>query len=268
MSHETLENTSNIIIPFPIYHFVDTNTNTYHGYIGYPTKTLTMDGKIVWRPDQLDNKRYGPWFLYDVFYAFSPMIRPIPNRLKLYEATKSGEFPYDTKSVNYVRDPFDLDNNAVYFITWNQPMPNTVPLYIHKTNDGCIFPSYDKDPPEETAVIGSPKWDNDIISPIFVMRKPIYNYLPIQGSCLPTLSTSGMSFERCFLTTDKNIFKDQNSARTLLQQLDIDNKSNSLTENMRTKKKSKYIKLLIIIPIFVISLLIIIFSRKNNTKIN
>ena len=194
-----------IITKFCIMHHNDPNTNTYRGVI-----------------TSSPCKHKQNWEKYYTFYALSPMIRPIPNGLKLINTTKINKYPYNTTTVDHAYDPFDIQKNAVYFITWTQPVPATVPLYIHISPDGNSYPSFNKNPPS----IGN--WSQDPIGPLYVLvdtythptnldsnnnklptwkidsnGNPIFLFSKNNNRCIPNLN--GISLEQCFLETDLNI---------------------------------------------------------------
>ena len=157
------QNQSVIISQFCIMHYNDPNTNTYNGYISYPTRIKTIDGfetKCTQPPSE-----YGQWQLYQKFYALSPMIRPIPTGLKLINANTMDYYPYSTKNIKHVYDPFDIQQESISFMTWTQPVPGTVPLYLHISPNGDSYPSFDKNPPSEG------NWTQNKMSPLFVSIK-------------------------------------------------------------------------------------------------
>ncbi len=152
----------NVIIPFCIYHYIDPSTQTYYGYIGNPRKTRLDDGSEVYQcpPEPRTFKR---WFLAGTFYAVSPSFRPIPVGMRIFCAKRIKKFPYATNDVDAMYDPYNIKDDCVYFTTYNQPVPNTEPLYFHISGD-LVFPSFDPRPPSD-----DPTWEQTNISPIFVM---------------------------------------------------------------------------------------------------
>ena len=231
-----------IVVPYCIYHYKDYSTQTFYGFIGNPIKVRKNNEDIL--ECRHPPPEYGSWFYYGSFYALNPMIRPIPSGLKLINSIKSGGFPYDTKYVKYAYDPFNIRTEAVSFLTWTQAVSDTVPLYIHISPDGDVFPSFDKNPPSN-----QPNWTQDKISPIFVLVDPSqhftnldsalnpishynkgsdgipqFKFLPSDGRCIP--DPNGVSIEQCFLLTDEDIFHTAANfgPRSLLEQLQFDNK--------------------------------------------
>jgi hypothetical protein len=205
------------IVPYCIHHYVDLNTNTYHGYIGEPA-IVNQDGNIIYKClDNTNGNGYDDkWVLYGSFYVVSPMVRPIPDGLKLINANKSGKYPYNTQSVNYSYDVFNVEPNSVSFLAWTRPLQGTVPLYLHITPNGGAYPSFDKNPPQQEG------WTENIISPIYVLVDPDnysgdstnllkferdknnilqFKFKPIQGRCMP--DPEGDSLNKCFLLTDE-----------------------------------------------------------------
>lgn len=262
------------IVPYCIYHHLDHTTNTFYGYIGNPSKIQKSSGDI-----ELKCKSIPNWELYNSFYAFSSMIRPIPDGLKIMNAIKIEQSPFDTKDIEYVYDPFNINKNSVSFLTWNQPVTNTVPLYIHITPNGHSFPSFEKDPP-----INQKGWTQSKISPLFVLVDteisginkglngynissfpkdkngvPIFTFSIKDNKCHP--EPNGMSLEKCFLLTDKDLLNTKSSSyRTILKQIKKldDNKKINNDKKDITKFFSNISEtvIIIVIVIFLISLII------------
>jgi hypothetical protein len=210
-----------IIIPFCIFHYDDPESSTYRGIINYPTRIVSHEGIA-----KLECLEYGEkWKQYGMFYAFSPIIRPIPAGLKLVNAGRIERDPWTANSINYVFNPFNSKKTGVYFITWTNPVNGTVPLYLHITPSGDIYPSFDQSPPGNSAH----GWKQDKMSPIYVLvdtenhtskvginenplpiwprdvnNYPLFFFKESDNKCIPNIK--GVSIEKCFLFTDKNIF--------------------------------------------------------------
>jgi hypothetical protein len=228
-SDKVVQKKSIIIAPFCILHHDDRSTSTYYGYVNYPTRIRSSDGVEHLKCTDLP-RQYGSWKVYYNFYAFSPMIRPIPNGLKLINASKHGVAPYNTKTIKYTYDPFNIQQGDVSFITWNQPVPGTVPLYLHITPLGDSYPSFDKNPPGDDKT----GWTEREVSPLYVLvnpnthpskvdanaqpfpkwkidkhGKPIFRFRGTDGRCIPDVN--GVSIEECFLDTDDDILHTKHS---------------------------------------------------------
>jgi hypothetical protein len=223
-------------IPFCIFHYNDTSTNTYRGFIHNPYKLADQNGQKIFKCKSI-LKSYGSWKFYNTFYAFSPMLRPIPTGLKLINSNTLGSYPYSTKNIDYGYDPFDVQPKNVSFLTWSRPVNNTVPLYLHISPEGRSYPSFDPNPPHKNG------WTKNIMSPLYVLVDPkeyngpekykktlpnykrdkygipIFNFSSIDGRCLPT--PNGISLDKCFLLTDENILEKEQPTwyRPLLDQL-------------------------------------------------
>jgi hypothetical protein len=229
--------------PFCIMHYDDPSTNTYRGFINYPMRIKTKSGEYIFKCLNPPIE-YGPWKKYHTFYSLPPMFRPIPTGLKLINATKLGKNPYSTKEINYSFDPFNIEKDAVSFITWTQPVPATVPLYLHINPEGTIYPSFEKNPPSKG------NWTQDKLSPIYVLVNPYThpttldsnnNELPkwekdingnpkflFKGSdnrCIPDIK--GVTIEQCFLKTDEDVFHENDliGLTSLISKIQQDYKS-------------------------------------------
>lgn len=175
------------IIPICIFHRVDPDTKSYLGYISEPEKVHLGNGKDIY---ECKNTRQSThyWFHSETFYAIAPSFRPIPVGTRIFCAKRNNAYPYDTIDVMPMYDPFNIKPDCVYFITFNQPVPNTVPLYLHKMGDH-VFPTFHPQPPDD-----HPDWTQTQISPIFVMTSNTVgniskisdlNFKCINGHCIP-----------------------------------------------------------------------------------
>uniref|UniRef100_A0A6C0H2T0 Uncharacterized protein n=1 Tax=viral metagenome TaxID=1070528 RepID=A0A6C0H2T0_9ZZZZ len=168
---------TDVIIPYCIWHYIDLETNTFLGYISGPRK-YKKDGVIGFDCKKEETK-YSKWFLAGTFYAVSPSFRPIPVGMKIFCAKKNIESPYNTSDMYLMHDPYNIKEDCVYFTTYNQPVPNTSPLYFH-LNGKNVFPSFDSKPPSS--------WSPSPISPVFVMMSKYENFKCINRRCIPWTS--------------------------------------------------------------------------------
>ena len=264
------------IVPYCIYHYTDNNTNTFYGYIGNPTKIKKLSGNIEFSCP-IDTIQNSKWTLYNSFYAFSPMIRPIPKGLKLINALKLGQYPFSTKTIKYQYDPFHIKENSVSFLAWTKPVMTSVPLYIHITSDGNYFPSFEKEP-----LIKQKGWTQSKLSPIFVLvdpeitgittdiignqikpiikdvkENPIFKFTRTDTGCTP--SYNGMSLEKCFLLTDEDLLNNKKyDTHTLLEEIQKINKQHQNNNFFLNYSSIIYI----IIIIFLITSIIILLRHR------
>ena len=82
-----------------------------------------------------------------MFYAINPAFRPIPYGTSLMCEGKNG--------VEFVYDPFNIDEKCIRFIAWVTNVPNTIPLYLGKKGDK-VFVSFTPFSIEYEAVPYSP----------------------------------------------------------------------------------------------------------------
>jgi hypothetical protein len=150
------------IVPYCIFHRIDIDLGSYMGHIMAPTITR-KDGVGVY--ECLNSPLY-PDRIYDRFYGISPLQRPIPPGMQMFCARRTAGFPYLTSHVDMVYDVYNVkDENSLctFFLAYSQPVPNTVPLYLHSMRDN-VFPSYESEPPSD-----NPEWGSASISPIYVL---------------------------------------------------------------------------------------------------
>jgi hypothetical protein len=172
-----MANTGNLI-PFCIYHRIDENTNTFWGFISSPRKTVSQNGEVSYSCAP-EPRTYRQWRYAGMFYGMEPNFRPIPLGMKIFCAQRSDIYPYDTVDVNMMYDPYNIKESCVYFMTYAQPVPNTVPLYLHQIGIHT-YPSFDKKPPTN-----DPEWTQAEVSPIFVMtEQTVGNISSVKFKCL------------------------------------------------------------------------------------
>ena len=275
-----------IISQFCIMHYDDPETLTYRGIINYSFR-IQSDG--VTKVECVDiPPEYGRWKYYSNFYAFSPMIRPIPISLKLINVDKLAKYPWNIKSIKYAFDPFNIQPTGVYFMCWTQPVPGTVALYLHITPEGGSYPSFNSSPPSDS----KDGWIQDKLSPIYVLVDsdrhssfsnidinnvtlpkwpkdingyPIFSFRSSDNRCIPDVN--GKSIEKCFLETDEDIKKANKYAGvvSLLERLRIVNKEQKSTGQSIQSffKKIPQYTITIVVSLFILSLIacIIILSK-------
>jgi hypothetical protein len=256
-----------LIDQFCIFHYDDFEKNIFRSYITYERK-LELNGKPITcypLPSKL-----GKWKLYGKFYAISSLFRPIPHGLKLLNTEVENQRD-GILDVDHMYDPFNTSNVDVNFITWTKKVPETVPLYLHKTPDNFTYVSFDANPPAADIK----DWGSDNLSPIYVLVDnsyyqsyknspykiyefpkdkngfPEFKFFDPNNRCIPTKNKDGMSLERCFLKADENIYDDEHeNSISLIQQLNyIINK----------REKSTIIKIFSKIPFSVVLLVVLIF---------
>lgn len=256
-----------LIDQFCIFHYNDFEKNIFRSYITYERKA-ELNGKTV--PCYPLPSKLGKWKLYGKFYAISSLFRPIPRGLKLLNTEVENERD-GILDLEHMYDPFNTSNVNVNFITWTKKVPETVPLYLHKTPDNFTYVSFDQNPP----VTDTEGWGNDELSPIYVLVDssyyqsyknspykiydfskdkngiPKFKFSHPNNRCMPTSNKNGMSLERCFLKADENIYNDPSkNSISLRQRLDyIIDKEN----------KSRIAETYSRIPFLVVCLVVLIF---------
>lgn len=264
---------SQFIIPLCIYTFEDENTNTFLGYLGLPDINKLSDGTFSYKCGP-EVPQYFGWKYKSTFYAISPFLRPIPIGMRLYCAKIRNGFPYNTTDILDVYDPYQPFENCVNFITYSEPVPNTVPLYIHKTgldsndNPSC-FPSFDPTPPKG--------YNNKYgVSVVYVMTpesiqsnvETSINYFDtkfscINGRCMPWGKTEfgypKLSLIDCIIQC--NQIGDRNKPKNILEIIK-ENTEESLYSNKEVTVMSSIDKYVYLTPycklVFVLCMFIII----------
>ncbi len=148
--------TTSDVLPFCVYYWVNPQENIYRSYLSGPSLVKDKDGKLDYQCIKSNSLMpYGNWTLAFTFYAINPMIRPIPLGMSLFCAERKNSFPWDTQNISTVYDPYDIDENCVYFIAYTRPTPWTKPLFVHTqgnlTIPQGIFTSWNPNPPIENS---------------------------------------------------------------------------------------------------------------------
>ena len=258
-----------IIIPFCIWHYIDLDTKTFLGYIGGPRK-FKKDGLIGFDCGT-ETKKFNKWFLAGTFYAVSPSFRPIPVGMKIFCAKKNVTEPYNTNDVYLMYDPYNIKDDCVYFITYNQPVPNTVPLYFHAFGDN-IFPSFDPKPPSS-----SPQWSQTFISPVFVMTKRHEKFKSVNARCIPwsedipdlydtNPNEELLSLQNCVIFYNELVVSKNNGRPFNILEMVADQNIKSRSRELKTPIASKnFLKAVVIFfVIFAVIVIITIVIRKIN----
>lgn len=129
--------TKSVFIPICVY--TQTVDGTSRVRLEYPNITLHQ-GETFYSPwfTNGPTSKNNYWKYSFTFLAISPLVRPIPRGMNLIRAELSPSFPYATTSIYAVYDPFTVpSSNVSYvsFITYTQPVPNTIKIYIECGGD-------------------------------------------------------------------------------------------------------------------------------------
>jgi hypothetical protein len=149
------------VLPYCVYHQINTEEGDYRTYLSGPVISRDDDGKIMYACQKplsvFDSQNpYGKWLLAFTFYAINPMLRPIPYGMGIFCAKKRNTFPWDTQSIKLVYDPYDTNDQCVYFIAYTKPVPWTKPLFVHAKGyfsdkstslSQAVFVSWNANPP-------------------------------------------------------------------------------------------------------------------------
>lgn len=263
-----------------LYHYVDPESQVILGYIGQSQIVKREDGSLSYLcMNESTKPEWKFWKLVGVFIAVSPLLRPIPTGMRLFCAKTKNSYPYDTESVETVYDPFNAKENCNYFITYTQPTPGTVPLYLHKLGDG-IFPSFDKNPPTD-----NPNWNNEILNPIFVMtpnslgieeekfNSEDINFYCLNNRCLPWTKDTDTKYiseynkykiDECVIRCNQTVLTTSGKPLNILQKIQNQSKIMKYQNLSKIFKKCPPFLISIVIFLFVISLLIVLIMLIKN----
>ena len=250
-----MNNIDDDIIPYCIWHYIDINTNTFLGYIGSPRK-YKKNGFVNFN---CDSKIKENWILAGTFYGIAPNFRPIPVGMKIFCAKNSSLFPYNTKDMYLMQDPYNMKDDCVYFVTYNQPVPNTTPLYFHLLGDN-VFPSFDENPPSKSS-----DWSQTLISPVFVMTTKHDKFKCVNGRCIPWISEIPSLYD-----TDKHdeILGLHNCVVFCNDLVVSENEGKpfNILQIVSDRKKKKSLRFKIILYCIIIFCIIILIAKKIKSK--
>lgn len=245
---------SPIIIMMCIYYKNDEN-GPYQSYIGNP---VTVGTKMTCA------KPYASWYVGDSFYAVNPMFTPIPSYFRLICAKRSvsGEKGYNTMSIVSNYDPFNIDDDCIYFLTWTQPTPYTTPLYVYESGNGILVSFEKKEmkeaflsplfvltdkPRKNTIFTGERKWftvHDDAIQ---------FRFRDDNGRCIP--EPGGSTLQECTLKNSLQMKKP-------LSLLDILNKEKDDEGGKNIFNKVSVFIITVLIVIMFGSLIVVLYVKK------
>lgn len=200
-----------IIIPICIYH--RRMSGELQGYLGTPAVTIG-ENNIETVSCISPEIEYEGWYKAGSFYAMNPMYLPIPSDMILLCAKQSntGEKSYNTIHVKDVYDPFHIEDDCVYFLTWTVPKPYTTPIFLYHSGGG-VLPSFVEQKDMEPAKIPVMYvlTDEPTVNTIFPYDNkkwfekwkdgsPNFLYKSYMGSCIP--DPEGEPLEKCILKHD------------------------------------------------------------------
>lgn len=241
----------NIIIPYYIYHYEDSSNNIYYGLISYEKIENTM--------------LYKGWKLYQIFYAFNPNLKPIPDDTKLFSLEIRDYFPYDIQEYKNIYDIYSINIEEPYtvnLITYNRRIPNVKDLYFYELN-GHIFPTFEPNPPNNDK-----GWTLPNINPIFVMITNNNNFFCDNGRCLPSPipdnyfkqnvnEKSNISIQECLMSCKGGV-----GILNLVENISKNIKNNKIYNTEIDNKSSKiYFVFGILFIIFIIVFIFIILNK-------
>ncbi len=260
----TIKNTE--IVKYCIYYKIQPKTDTYLARI-----TTSKNGKC--------SPTFNNYFLGAVFYGWKNDIRPFPSGTLLFRSTFKTSPPYNTVLIKPSFDPFFRHPNAVNFVTYSQPAPNIVPMYIYHKNKS-VFLTFKH----------IPGWEEDILSPIYVMWEFYTDFGPnftkrtkvtnpnlsklgnySKFSCVDLICVPDKKSDKSFLECFKLCLEKGKKQYRLTQKLGMDPRLYELSQMANKKSgffrffgkasKGVWIAILIIFGLSLIFLLILLFLK-------
>jgi hypothetical protein len=213
------------IVPLCLYTSQDSKTS----FLNYPSKVrIENNTKISCL------EKYG--YTCYTFFVINPDFRPIPTGTNLL-SFKNGNS--QTISIEKVYDPFNISEKTYRFISWLEPTPYCIPIFIFKSNsDNQLYFSLKNAKPNGYNI-------NKDIKIMYVLPSNNYFFENYQGRCIPS-TTSNLTLRQC-LVKDNTISKDVSIITTLSPKKD----TNLITNNI------------IVFTILVIIILIFYFLRNK-----
>ena len=118
-----------------------------------------------------DSSNFQEWQTDSVFYAFTPLLRPIPEGMACFEIKHAGTWPNAFTKIVPVVDFFGLDDTSTYFIAYTKKVNGTTKLRLPS---GMSSDIYVLDSPIDSFVCNS---DLDL--------------------CVPSQGKKGKEFSKC-----------------------------------------------------------------------
>lgn len=156
----------------------------FHGQLEYEGKCAVHLVDV----DQPPPVTPGPWRLAGEVYVINPLARPIGTNMKLFEVLRNDAFPYNSSDISVVFDPFThpMTENKTFFIAYNFPVQNTVPLYIFRDlTDNSVFLSFKKETPY-------PFLMRDYYQEFWALSTPLDSWSCFEGVVMPDKNGSGL----------------------------------------------------------------------------
>ena len=232
------------IIQICIFHYLDYASNMYLGYVEQNKKNTACLRKGF---------EHSDWYNNGSFYAVNPDFKPMPVGMKLFCAKYSYGFPFDTVSIDIEYDPYNRMPGCTYFMTYNEPVPHTKPLYIHRKGKH-VFPSWDQKPP-----VNEFGWE--LNTTLYVLTTPYAMFKCINSRCLPTLS-NGLNLNACIDECVESS-KGENRQKTILNIVKKETKQ-PLRQTKAIYQHRSYLILACSILILILILVLILIETKIN----
>lgn len=272
---------TDILIAFCIFQYVDPQTRTYRAYLGdsvLERDNVTGSENFVCKePDPM----YRGWFIASRFLAVNPMpSHPIPNGMKLFCVKQTTGFPYDSIDVYIEYDPFNIEDNSVYFIAYTQRVPFTIPLYFHKYGSNNVFPSFDPNPPSTDS-----GWSQAEVSPVYVISPSMFrDYKPkdipfkcVNEKCIPwardipflydnTPDNETTTLDKCILLCSGLGLVNEGVPKNLIDNIHEQEKNTSLFMTQVIRKNTNNIGIVILTCVLVFLIGIFLYKNKNKFR--
>ena len=268
-----------ILLPICIYH-KDGPLGGEQGYLGVPTMNMDSEGNLT-LVCYKEKPAYEGWYNAGRFFGVNPMYTSIPSDMTLICAKRSetAEHSYDTISVSTVYDPFNDDQNCVYFMGWTRPVPYTTPLYLYEGTGGGIFPTFERknglpegyrltilyvltdEPMEGTIFPGEKKWFSK-----WKDGTPNFFFKNYMGRCIP--DPDGITFEECTLKNDTELLRPISLLDYLNEKAKKENKARFAESVPQFFKKVNVVWVSIVLGIFLLALAAVlywVFKNKNDS---
>lgn len=261
-----------LMVTMCIYYRNNSNQEVYQSYIGAPVLVPDKENNVKMVCME-PNTAYQGWYPAERFYAINPMFTPIPSYFRLICAKRnlSGEKNYNTLSVVTNYDPFNINDECIYFLTWTLPTPYTTPLYVYKSGGGILV-SFKKrnlptaflsplfvlteKPKENTILPGPKKWFNKMKNgtPDFLFRND-------NGRCIP--EPGGISLEECTLQTNLQMQRPLSLLDILKKESLAEKQVSNIYKIPNFFKKTNNFVITVVITILFITLGIVIYLIIN-----
>ena len=251
----------NITIPICIY----TNNNNSVFTIPNYNKTLQQY--------ECNYTKYSKWKLDQIIYVLSSSIYPPqPYGTTMYKIINNINDPYETLSIEIIENSMNVSSsnqsdNEFTFFAYTYHVPNTIPLYIYRTEDNLRSksdgPAVSHDMSDSLLI--TTQINNNLLShplsPLYVMKEPYTSFKCHFSICIPNgfdYSNFSECVNKCNIIEPTTLFYGQLTPSIKYSPSSETSQTLTLFNNLSENDYDKYNQILFV-SIFILFIILLIF---------